>query len=136
MALTATANESVIKNIIDRLSIPNCVFLKQSFNRPNLHYDVREKKKNTVLKEIAAFIKSRHANETGIIYCFARAHCEQVAQSLKDDFGLRAEYYHAGMPQVEKKKTQDQWQSGEAQIIVSTVSDMLSPPPFRCLSSL
>ena len=135
MALTATANESVIKNIIDRLSIPNCVFLKQSFNRPNLHYDVREKK-NTVLKEIAAFIKSGHANEMGIIYCFARAHCERVAQSLRDDFGLRAKYYHAGMPQTEKKKAQDQWQSGEAQIIVSTVGDMLSPPVFRCLSSL
>ena len=135
MALTTTANELVIKNIIDRLSIPNCVFLKQSFNWPNLHYDVREKK-NTILKEIAAFIKSRHANETGIIYCFARAHCEQVAQSLRDDFGLRAEYYHAGMPQTEKKKAQDQWQSGEAQIIVSTVGDMLSPPVFKCLSSL
>jgi bloom syndrome protein len=121
MALTATANESVIKNIIDRLSIPNCIFLNQSFNRPNLHYDVREKKKGTVLKEIAAFINSRHPNETGIIYCFARAHCEQVAQSLREDFGLRAEHYHAGMPQAEKKKAQDMWQSGEAQIIVSTV---------------
>ena len=83
-----------------------------------------------VLKEIAAFIKSQHANEMGIIYCFVRAHCEQVAQSLRDNFDLRAEYYHAGMPQTEKKKAQDQWQSGEAQIIVSTVGDMLSPPVF------
>jgi len=125
MALTATANESVIKNIIDRLGISNCLFLKQSFNRPNLHYDVREKKKGTVLKEIATFIKSRHPNETGIIYCFARAHCEQVAQALREDFQLRAEHYHAGMPQAEKKKTQDGWQSGAAQIIVSTVCCVL-----------
>ena len=35
MALTATANESVIMNIINRLNIPSCVRLKQSFNRPN-----------------------------------------------------------------------------------------------------
>lgn len=123
MALTATANGNDVKNIIDRLNIPQCLQLKLSFNRPNLHYDVREKKKSTVIKEIASFIKSRHANETGIIYCFARAHCEQVAQMLRDDYGLKAEYYHAKMTQAEKKSTQEHWQSGEAQIIVSTVRD-------------
>lgn len=125
MALTATANGSVVKNIIDRLNIPQCLQLKQSFNRPNLHYDVREKKKNTVIKEIASFIKSRHANETGIIYCFARTHCEQVAQTLRDEFGLKAEHYHAKMAQAEKRRTQEHWQSGEAQVIVSTVSDVV-----------
>lgn len=122
MALTATANEAVIKNIIDRLNIPQCVQLKQSFNRPNLHYDIREKKKATVIKDIAAFIQSRHTNHTGIIYCFTRAHCEQVAQALRDDFGLKAQHYHAGMAQTDKRRAQEQWQSGEARIIVSTVS--------------
>jgi superfamily II DNA helicase RecQ len=122
MALTATANDSVIKNIIDRLNIPSCVFLKQSFNRPNLHYDVREKKKSTVLKEIAFFIKSRHAKETGIIYCLSRKECESVAQTLRDKYGLKAQHYHAGMKSADKKMAQEQWQSGAANIIVSTVS--------------
>jgi len=132
MALTATANETVAKNIIDRLNIPKCLQLKQSFNRPNLHYDVREKKKKTVIKEIASFIKSRHANETGIIYCFARTHCEQVAQELRNDFGLKAEHYHAKMTQPEKRMTQEHWQSGKAQIIVSTVSETLLSFDFWC----
>lgn len=122
IALTASANEAVAKNIIDRLNIPNCVRLTQSFNRPNLHYDVREKKKNTILKEIVTWVTSHHPNETGIIYCLSRNTCEQVAMSLRDDYGIKAEFYHAGLAVSEKKKTQEHWQSGEAQIIVSTVS--------------
>jgi superfamily II DNA helicase RecQ len=121
MALTATANKSVIRNIIDRLSIPNCVFLKQSFNRPNLQYDVREKKKGTLLKEIVAFINSRHANMSGIIYCLSRKDCEGVAQSLKN-YGLKALHYHGGMTTDKKTIAQEQWHSGAVNVIVSTVS--------------
>ena len=122
MALTATANKAHIAKIIDRLSIPNCIFLKQSFNRANLHYDVREKKKTTVLGDIAFFVQSRHANETGIIYCLSRNECERVAQALRIEYGLKTQHYHAKMASAEKKMAQEQWQSGKVNIIVSTVS--------------
>ena len=123
MALTATANESVIKNIIERLGISNCVLLRQSFNRPNLYYEVREKKKKTTLiGEIAEFIGTRHANQTGIVYCFSRNECEEVAQVLRDQHGFKAQHYHAGMQSAERRVAQEQWKSGEANIIVPTVS--------------
>jgi bloom syndrome protein len=122
MALTATANESVINNIIERLNIPDCVLLRSSFNRPNLQYEVREKKKKTALiEEIADFIATRHANQTGIVYCFSRNDCEEVAQALRDKYRLKAQHYHAGMQPTERKMAQDKWKSGEANIIVPTV---------------
>jgi superfamily II DNA helicase RecQ len=127
MALTATANESVINDIIQRLNIPDCIFLKQSFNRPSLHYEVREKKKKLILiKEIAEFIGTRHANETGIVYCFSRKECEEVAQALRDRHGLKAQHYHAKMTSTQKKLVQQQWQSGGAHVIVCTVSVTVS----------
>lgn len=125
MALTATANESVIMNIIERLSIPHCIRLKQSFNRPNLHYEVRKKQKKQVLiEEIANFIKSRHAAQTGIIYCFKKTDCEEVARTLRDKYGLKAEHYHAKVAQGQKRRTQEAWRNGTTQIIVCTVSDL------------
>ena len=36
-------------------------------------------------------------NQSGIIYCIARRHCEEVAEELRSKFGLKAKHYHAAM---------------------------------------
>ncbi|KAF5878430.1 putative family helicase protein [Botrytis fragariae] len=43
IALTATATERVKKDVIHNLGMQNCEQLKQSFNRPNIYYEVRRK---------------------------------------------------------------------------------------------
>ncbi|KAF8522149.1 P-loop containing nucleoside triphosphate hydrolase protein [Hysterangium stoloniferum] len=121
IALTATANEQVMNDVIDRLGIKNCVLLTQSFNRPNLHYEIRTKRKN-VLADINAFIQSNHRGQTGIIYCFSRNKCEEVAKELRDKYGLKAKHYHAQMSVEDKSKAQIAWQSNECDIIVATVA--------------
>lgn len=120
MALTATANERVIGDVIDRLNIAGCVRLKQSFNRHNLRYEVRTKKRN-VMADIHAFIKT-HEHETGIIYCLSRAKCEEVAKELRDKYAIRARHYHAQLSPEDKHRTQQAWQLGECEVIVATVS--------------
>ncbi|TDL19606.1 ATP-dependent DNA helicase [Rickenella mellea] len=122
MALTATANEQVMKDVIDRLRIQNCVLLKQSFNRPNLHYDVRPKQHRNVLADIAAFIKANHSGETGIIYCMSRNKCEEVARDLRDKYQLRAKHYHAQLTVEDKSRAQSAWQQGHCEIIVATIA--------------
>lgn len=121
MALTATANVQVMTDVIDRLGIRGCVLLTQSFNRPNLLYQVRPKKR-TVLADICAFIKNNHPRDTGIIYCLSRNKCEEVAKELRDIYKLRARHYHAQVSPEDKIRVQKAWQNGECEIIVATVS--------------
>lgn len=122
MALTATANEQVLEDVIGRLGIRNCTLLRQSFNRANLYYDVRPKRPKMVLEDIYNFIIKYHRGQTGIIYCLSRNKCEEVAKELRDKYGLKARHYHAQMSVEDKTKAQSDWQSGECEIIVATVS--------------
>ena len=57
IALTATATDKVRMDIKKSLGMTNAVEYKNSFNRPNLYYEVRPKTKE-VDKQIIKFIKS------------------------------------------------------------------------------
>ncbi|ONH67688.1 ATP-dependent DNA helicase hus2/rqh1, partial [Cyberlindnera fabianii] len=92
MALTATANDQVRMDIIHNLQLNNPVFLKQSFNRTNLFYEVLPKK--DCMKDIERNIKGRWRNQTGIIYCHSKNLCEKTADLLYKA-GITAAYYHA-----------------------------------------
>jgi superfamily II DNA helicase RecQ len=123
MALTATANEKVMNDVIDQLGINRCVLLTQSFNRSNLHYEVRPKKKG-VMEDIAAFIRERQG-ETGIIYCMSRNRCEEVAKELREKYSIKSRHYHAHMSVDDKSRAQMAWQRGECQVIVATVCSLV-----------
>jgi bloom syndrome protein len=120
MALTATAQDKVQDDIIRSLGIEGCEKLKQSFNRPNLNYEVRPKKKE-LLKEIVSFISTQGPNASGIIYCSSRDKCEEVAKQLRDKENIRAWHYHAGMSKADRRKMQEGWQDHQFEIIVATV---------------
>ena len=120
MALTATAKKTVVDDIIERLGISGCLLLTQSFNRQNLHYVVRPKSRN-VLDIIAGYINGRHPTGSGIIYCFSRSNCEDVARMLREKHQINARHYHAGMSPKDKAAVQKIWQAGECNIIVATV---------------
>lgn len=121
MALTATANQGSVNDIISRLKIEGCVKLVQSFNRKNLNYIV-ERRKGSILAPMVEFIQEKHANHTGIIYCLARKTCEEVAKTLRETYGLKARHYHAQLPTSEKEEVQQQWQSGKCLIMVATIA--------------
>lgn len=124
MALTATANQVMIDDIKKRLQLKDCVFLKSSFNRKNLSYSIAIKKPKTIILDIIKFIKEKHANKTGIIYCLARKTCEKVAMKLREG-GLIARHFHAKMSAEEKNTALDEWTSGRCNIIVATVRSYL-----------
>ena len=121
MALTATAQQKVQEDIIRSLGIRGCSVLTQSFNRANLHYEVRPKMKN-VLENMVAFIQTQGANACGIIYCSSRDKCENLAKTLREDHDLGAYHYHAGMSKGDRRKIQEGWQERKFEIIVATVS--------------
>lgn len=95
IALTATATGRVRQDVISNLGLGNCKMLTQSFNRPNLTYEVRRKNIKTVTADMAAIIRSEFEGESGIIYCLSRRACEDVADDLSKNYGISAHHYHA-----------------------------------------
>jgi superfamily II DNA helicase RecQ len=120
MALTATATSEALQDMVSALGLTDYVYLSQSFNRPNLRYKVIPKKKD-IETGIVQFIKEKYPNETGIIYCNARAKTEEVARRLSDQ-GLIIRHFHAGMNNEDRKFIQEQWQAGDCKIIVATIA--------------
>ena len=75
MALTATATEIVRKDVIDNLKMNNCIYFQCSFNRPNLIYEVWEKKKrdDENAELIAEFIKRGNLKFTLSLFFFSKS---------------------------------------------------------------
>lgn len=120
IALTATASEQVRMDIIHNLELKDPVFLKQSFNRTNLYYEVKKKTKNAIF-EIIDSIKTKFRNQTGIIYCHSKNSCEQTSDKLQRQ-GIKCAFYHAGMEPDDRLKVQKAWQADEIQVICATVA--------------
>ncbi|TFK42827.1 P-loop containing nucleoside triphosphate hydrolase protein [Crucibulum laeve] len=119
MALTATANQITIDDIVTQLKLNNHAFYRQTFNRPNLRYFIKDKKK--VVPQIVDYIRAEHVGHAGVIYCTGRDRCEIVAEQLREE-GLSAAHYHARMSNSEKDTTLADWQNGDVKIIVATIA--------------
>ncbi|KAL0312300.1 UNVERIFIED_CONTAM: ATP-dependent DNA helicase Q-like 2 [Sesamum radiatum] len=78
----------------------NLGILKTQFpDVPVVALTVREKSSvgKSVIDAIAEYIQTSYPhNESGIVYCFSRKECEQVAKELRER-GISADYYHADM---------------------------------------
>ncbi len=123
MALTATATENVKLDVINNLGMHACEVFTQSFNRPNLIYEVRPKgKAKEVLDSMAETIKSSYRRQSGIIYCLSRKNCETIAEKLRKEYKIEAHHYHAGMAPTDKAKVQKLWQAGKYHVIVATIA--------------
>ncbi|KAL5343625.1 hypothetical protein BJX70DRAFT_116430 [Aspergillus crustosus] len=123
MALTATATENVKADVIHNLKMNGCEIFTQSFNRPNLTYEVRHKGKQAeLIASIAETITTSYRNKCGIVYCLSRNSCEKVADTLRKDHGIKAEHYHAGLESETRAQTQQRWQAGEVHVIVATIA--------------
>ncbi|KAM3397481.1 ATP-dependent DNA helicase Q-like 2 [Capsicum galapagoense] len=124
VALTATATKKVQDDLMEMLHIPRCVKFVSSVNRPNLYYMVREKSSTakTVVDEIAEYIRTSYPNnESGIVYCFSRKECEQVALELRER-EISADHYHADMDVNARERVHLRWSNGKLQVIVGTVA--------------
>ena len=123
MALTATATENVKVDVIHNLNINGCEVFTQSFNRPNLTYEVRAKgKAKDILDSIADTIQTSYKGQSGIVYCLSRNDCERIAEKLRTEYNIKAHHYHAGMDPLEKNTVQKEWQAGRYLVIVATIA--------------
>uniref|UniRef100_A0A8C6J0J5 RecQ-like DNA helicase BLM n=1 Tax=Melopsittacus undulatus TaxID=13146 RepID=A0A8C6J0J5_MELUD len=122
MALTATANPRVQKDIQNQLEMLKPQVFTMSFNRHNLKYDVLPKKPKKVAMDCLEWIKKNHPHDSGIIYCLSRHECDTTAAILQKE-GLAALAYHAGLTDSNRDLVQKKWINQEGcQVICATIA--------------
>ncbi|GAA0535431.1 RecQ family ATP-dependent DNA helicase [Chitinophaga japonensis] len=115
LALTATATARVQADICDKLAMRQAAVFTRSFVRANLSYSViAEDNRPEKLKHILDRVPG-----SAIVYCRNRRRTKQVAELLQLQ-GIRADYYHAGLPPEERTARQEAWISGQVRVIVCT----------------
>lgn len=121
IALTATATPKVQDDIVKNLALRNPNIFIDSFNRPNLYYEIVPKgSKEQVLKHMVKFIHSMKG-KSGIIYTLNRKTTEELASTLIAN-GVKAVAYHAGLDPVTRAQRQDMFLHEDTDVIVATIA--------------
>jgi ATP-dependent DNA helicase RecQ len=117
-AYTATASDSVRRDIADQLGLADPEILVGSFDRPNLTF--RMIRSQDRLEQVCEVV-GRHRGEAGIVYCISRKDVERMAEALSRR-QIKALPYHAGMEDAQRKANQLAFINEEVDVIVATVA--------------
>ena len=119
VALTATATSLVQDDIAKILRLETPTKFVTGFARTNLTLSVKSPKGNVEKdQELVRFLKSHPG--CGIIYASTRKNCEKLIELLSESIDRSVAFYHAGLPIDMRRKVQEQFMSGEIEIIVAT----------------
>lgn len=126
MALTATANEKVVRDAIRCLGMRSPELYRSSFNRPNLCYEVR-KKDGKSIDVMAEYIANRK-KDSGVIYCLSRKDCETVSAKIQEKLrakgkgNVRVSFYHAELDPAERARRHQAWSNGTISVLCATIA--------------
>lgn len=121
IALTATATPKVQSDIVKNLELRDPQVFLSSFNRSNLYYEIRPKrKKDQTIREIVKFIH-QHKGKSGIIYTLNRKTTEELADMLVAN-NIKAVAYHAGLDAGTRAQRQDMFLHEDVDVIVATIA--------------
>ncbi|WP_431313659.1 DNA helicase RecQ [Thalassotalea insulae] len=118
VALTATADVTTRKDILQQLGLQNPYIHLDSFDRANIRLTLADKYQGT--QQIISYIKKRQ-QECGIVYCSSRWQVEKLAKALANT-GINAAGYHAGMEPEIRDIVQEGFAKDNIQVVVATVA--------------
>ena len=118
IALTATADETTRKDIIDKIFPNKPKIFIEGFDRPNIYLSMLPK--NNAKKQILSFIEPMRG-QTGIIYCSTRKKAEEWAEFFIAN-KFNALPYHAGMSVQNRKNNLETFIQEEGIVITATIA--------------
>lgn len=125
IALTATATDTVRRDIIELLGLNEPEVFITGFARPNLFYEVAHTSGEQNKKDKLLEFLNDHSG-SGIIYTSSRKRTEEVTAFINERSNRRALAYHAGMGNEERKEVQEQFMHphgrNPAEIVVATTA--------------
>ena len=115
LALTASATREVQDDICERLEFKEKNIFRQSFERKNLSYSVF--KVDSKINKIIEILNK--VQGSAIVYCKSRKRTKEISELLQLQ-NIVADFYHAGLPQEERNKRQEEWVKNKTRVIVCT----------------
>jgi ATP-dependent DNA helicase RecQ len=119
IALTATADSTTRKDIVEKLDLADASQFISSFDRPNINYQVKLKANGK--KQLLDFIQNDHFSEAGIVYTRTRKRADEMARWLQEK-GVNGLPYHAGMDAHIRQLHQHRFLREDAIVIVATIA--------------
>ena len=119
LALTATATERVRDDIQTQLKLDDPYIHIASFNRPNLHYEVRQKHQGSY-RELLQLLHNQ-PDAPAIVYCQSRRSVDDMSETLRRD-GIRALPYHAGLTSEQRTEHQARFMRDDVSVLVATIA--------------
>ena len=115
IALTATATQPVVEDIIQNLEFEDYKSFISSPIRSNLSYNVLvTESKREVLTSLL-----QDESECVIIYCNTRKGCKDLERHLNAR-GKSCRSYHGGMSKRDREKCIEAWEKDETKVIIAT----------------
>ncbi|MDO6425966.1 DNA helicase RecQ [Thalassotalea sp. 1_MG-2023] len=118
VALTATADVTTRKDILQQLNLRDPYIQLDSFDRPNIRLTMADKYQGPT--QVISYIKKR-GQDAGIIYCSSRWQVEKLSETLAKA-GINCSAYHAGMDHSIRAVVQDGFAKDNIQVVVATVA--------------
>jgi len=115
LALTASATKEVQDDICEKLHFKDKNVFRQSFERKNLSYSVF--KVDSKINKVIEILNK--VSGSAIVYCKSRKRTKEIAELLQLQNNI-ADFYHAGLPQEERNKRQEDWIKNKTRVIVCT----------------
>lgn len=119
VALTGTVDHRTVENIKSSLQLKDCLVLKNSFDRSNIHLHIAQKRKSK--QQILYFLHHEVAGKSGIIYCRSRKKTEEVSEWL-NRLGFSSLSYHAAMKEELKESNHRTFSTQQGSIMVATTA--------------
>lgn len=118
LALTATATEDVVDDVLTQLGIPDADVVHTGFYRPNLTLVVRHAEGDAAKREKLVEVLDE-TDGTGIVYAATVKAVDELVEFLQD-WGVDALGYHGRMTPKKRAEAQDRLMAGGVKALVAT----------------